>query len=198
VQPFYRFCLLAGVPILRGLYRFRATGSELLPSSGFVLAANHESNFDPWPLALGVRRRQLLFMTKAEAFTSVLGPMLRAGGAFPVQRASRDATAFETAVRLVRAGEIVVVFPEGTRRQKGRKKGPPEVGTGAARIAFRGGVPLVPAAISGTDNLLGLGPITVAFDRPVSVEDLHGLGIHERARIATERLVETIERLRTR
>ena len=70
--------------------------------------------------------------------------------------------------------------------------------TGAARIAFRGGVPLVPAAISGTDNLLGLGPITVAFDRPVSVEDLHGLGIHERARIATERLVETIERLRTR
>ena len=136
MQPFYRFCLLVGVPVLRGPYRFRETGSELLPSSGFVLASNHESNFDPWPLALGVRRRQLLFMTKAEAFTAVLGPMLRAGGAFPVQRGRRDATAFETAVGLVRAGGIVVVFPEGTRRQKGGRKRPPEVGTGAARTGW--------------------------------------------------------------
>ncbi len=119
------------------------------------------------------------------------------GGAFPVQRGRRDATAFETAVGLVRAGGIVVVFPEGTRRQKGGRKRPPEVGTGAARIAFRGGVPLVPAAISGTDNLLGLSPIRVVFGHPVDVEDLRHQGIHERARIATERLVETIERLRT-
>ncbi len=197
LQPFYRFCLAAGWPILRGPYRFRATGSDLLPSSGFVLASNHESNFDPWPLALAVSPRQLLFMTKAEAFTSVLGPLLRAGGAFPVQRGKRDAEAFETAVRLVRGGGVVMVFPAGTRRAKGRKKRAEQpAGTGAARIAFRGGVPLVPAAISGTDNLLRLGPIRVACGPPVVVDDLLRLPVSERARIATERLVEAIEALR--
>jgi 1-acyl-sn-glycerol-3-phosphate acyltransferase len=197
VQPFYRFCLAAGWPILRGLYRFRATGAEHLPSSGFVLASNHESNFDPWPLALAVSPRQLLFMTKAEAFTPVLGPLLRAGGGFPVNRGKRDAEAFETAVGLVRAGGIVMVFPAGTRRTKGKKKAVEQrAGTGAARIAFRGGVPLVPAAISGTDNLLGFGPIRVACGPPVAVGDLLGLPVSERARIATERLVEAIDTLR--
>jgi 1-acyl-sn-glycerol-3-phosphate acyltransferase len=196
VQPFYRFCLLAGTPILRGVYRFRVTGAELLPRSGFVLASNHESNFDPWPLALAVSPRQLLFMTKAEAFTSVLGPLLRAGGAFPVQRGKRDAEAFETAVRLVRGGGVVMVFPAGTRRAKGKKRAEQPPGTGAARIAFRGGVPLVPAAISGTDNLLRFGPIRVACGPPVVFDDLIALPVSERARIATERLVEAIEELR--
>jgi 1-acyl-sn-glycerol-3-phosphate acyltransferase len=196
VQPFYRFCLAAGWPVLRGLYRFRATGAEHLPSSGFVLASNHESNFDPWPLALAVSPRQLLFMTKAEAFTSVLGPLLRAGGAFPVHRGQRDAEAFETAVRLARDSGVVMVFPAGTRRTKGKKRAEQAIGTGAARIALRGGVPLVPAAIAGTDNLLRLGPIRVALGSPVAVDDLLDQPVSARARIATERLVEAIEGLR--
>jgi 1-acyl-sn-glycerol-3-phosphate acyltransferase len=197
VQPFYRFCLAAGWPALRGLYRFRATGAEHLPSSGFVLASNHESNFDPWPLALAVSPRQLLFMTKAEAFNGVLGPLLRAGGAFPVHRGQRDAEAFETAVRLVRGGGAVTVFPAGTRRTKGKRleQGP---GTGAARIAFRGGVPLVPAAIAGTDSLLRLAPIRVAVGTPVRVDDLRDRPVSARALIATGRLVEAIEALRSR
>jgi 1-acyl-sn-glycerol-3-phosphate acyltransferase len=195
VQPFYRFCLAAGWPVLRGLYRFRATGAEHLPSSGFVLASNHESNFDPWPLALAVNPRQLLFMTKAEAFTSVIGPLLRAGGAFPVHRGQRDAAAFETAVRLVRAGGVVMIFPAGTRRTKGKKRAE-GAGTGAARIAFRGGVPLVPAAIAGTDSLSRLSRIRVACGPPVATDDLVGLSVSERARIATERLVAAIEGLR--
>jgi 1-acyl-sn-glycerol-3-phosphate acyltransferase len=198
VQPFYRFCLAAGRPVLRSLYRFRANGAEHLPDSGFVLASNHESNFDPWPLALAVSPRQLLFMTKADAFTPLLGPLLRAGGAFPVQRGQRDAAAFETAVRLVRGGGVVMVFPAGTRRTKGKKRAEDSPGTGAARIAFRGGVPLVPAAISGTDNLLRRGPIRVACGAPIPVDDLVGLSVSERARIATERLVEAIAALRAK
>jgi 1-acyl-sn-glycerol-3-phosphate acyltransferase len=198
VQPFYRFCLAAGWPVLRGLYRFLGTGAEHLPSSGFVLASNHESNFDPWPLALAVSPRQLLFMTKAEAFTPVLGPLLRAGGAFPVHRGQRDAEAFETAVRLARGGGVVMVFPAGTRRTKGKKRGDQAPGTGAARIAFRGGVPLVPAAIAGTDNLTRLERIRVALGPPVAVDDLLDQPVAERARIATERLLEAIDGLRAR
>jgi 1-acyl-sn-glycerol-3-phosphate acyltransferase len=198
VQPFYRFCLAAGRPVLRGLYRFHATGAEHLPDSGFVLASNHESNFDPWPLALAVSPRQLLFMTKAEAFTPVLGPLLRAGGAFPVHRGQRDAEAFETAVRLTREGGVVMVFPAGTRRTKGKKRADEGPGTGAARIAFRGGVPLVPAAIAGTDNLRRLERIRVALGPPVPVDDLLDQPVSARARIATERLVEAIDGLRAR
>jgi 1-acyl-sn-glycerol-3-phosphate acyltransferase len=89
------------------------------------------------------------------------------------------------------------VFPQGTRRQKGRNKGiAAAAGTGAARIAFRADAPLVPAAISGTDNLLGLGPIKVAFGPTIDLDDLRGLPVRDRSRIATERLVEAIETLR--
>ena len=91
-----------------------------------------------------------------------------------------------------------MVFPAGTRRAKGKRRAEQAAGTGAARIAFRGGVPLVPAAISGTDNLLGLGPIRVACGPRVAVDDLQGLPVSERARIATERLVEAIDTLRAK
>src|SRR6266516_3679713 len=89
----------------------------------FVLAANHTSNFDPWPLALPLfPRRQVRFMAKSELFTPILKPILVGGGAFPVRRGEADIEAIRRAVELVRDGEIVVMFPEGTRRRKGLRK----------------------------------------------------------------------------
>jgi 1-acyl-sn-glycerol-3-phosphate acyltransferase len=162
-----------------------------------VLAANHLSNFDPWPLGLSLfPRRQLRFMAKAELFNPVLGPLLEAGGTFRVRRGSSDIQAMKTAVQLVRDGEIVVMFPFGTRAKKGRRKRvEPRAYSGAARIALRGGVPLVPAAISGTDRLLGLGPLRVAYGPPVSLDDLAGLDRRKAAEAATVRLVQAIEQL---
>jgi 1-acyl-sn-glycerol-3-phosphate acyltransferase len=89
------------------------------------------------------------------------------------------------------------MFPEGTRRKKGlRKKHEARPHTGAARIALAAGAPLVPAAIAGTDRLRRLGPLRVAYGAPVDVSDLDGLDAKTAATVATERLMEKIEKLK--
>jgi 1-acyl-sn-glycerol-3-phosphate acyltransferase len=175
---------------LRLLYRMDARGNENLPpEGGFVLAANHTSNFDPWPLGLPLYpKRFLRFMGKAELFWWPLGPFIEAGGAFKVRRGEGDTVAIEKAIELVRAGEVVVMFPEGTRREKGiTKKHQARAHTGAARIAHEAGVPLVPAAIKGTDRLARLAKLRVAYGRPIEQSD----DVKE----TTERLMTEIDRL---
>jgi 1-acyl-sn-glycerol-3-phosphate acyltransferase len=197
VSPIYLFVGLVSWPVVMGLYRLRVRGLEHLPAGGFVLAANHTSNFDPWPLGIPLLpRRQLRFMAKAELFSPILAPILRGAGAFKVRRGESDVEAMRTAAELVRSGEIVVMFPEGTRRGKGlRKKHVARAHTGAARIALSAGAPLVPAAISGTDRLLRLGPLRVTFGEPLELSDLAGLDQKRAAELATGRLMARIEEL---
>jgi 1-acyl-sn-glycerol-3-phosphate acyltransferase len=201
VSPFYLFMASLSVPVFKVLYRLETSGTENLPrEGGYVLAANHTSNIDPWPLGLPLfPNRQLRFMGKSELFNPVLGPLLRAAGAFPVRRGERDAEAIETAVRLCKEGEVVAMFPEGTRREKGlRKKFEHRPRSGSARIALAAGVPLVPAAIKGTDRLSRLAKVRVAYGAPVPVEDLAGVNLREAAETATERLMERIYDLHAR
>ena len=198
ISPLY---LLAGAlswPVVKWLYRLRARGLEHIPEGGFVLAANHTSNFDPWPLGIPfLPGRQLRFMAKAELFNPLFAPILRAGGAFKVHRGEGDVEAMRTAAKLAREGEIVVMFPEGTRQRKGlRKKRTARPHTGAARIALAAGVPLVPAAIGGTDRLIRLGPLRVTFGEPIDLDDLGELDAKRAATVATERLMARIEELK--
>jgi 1-acyl-sn-glycerol-3-phosphate acyltransferase len=197
-MPFYAFAGAVSWPVVKAVYRLRARGVEYLPEGGFVLAANHTSNFDPWPLGMPLwPGRQLRFMAKAELFNPVLTPLLRAGGAFKVRRGQGDVEAMRTAIELVRAGEIVVMFPEGTRQRKGlRKKHTARPHTGAARIALAADAPLVPAAIAGTDRLSRLGPLRVAYGPPLDLADLDGKDVKTAATIATERLMGEIEKLK--
>jgi len=186
------------LPIVRYLFRARWRGAENVPvASGAVLASNHLSNTDGFPLGLGVfPRRTLRFMAKVELFRPPFGALMRALGGFPVDRGRPDRDALRTAVSLVRNGEIVVMFPEGTRRRKGlAKRFHPEPHVGAARIALRAGVPLIPAALTGTDHLRRLGPIRVAYGPPVPVDDLRELDRKAAATIATERLMSAIKDL---
>jgi 1-acyl-sn-glycerol-3-phosphate acyltransferase len=198
VHPAYWFTGAVTKPVVYGLYRLDVSGWEHLPKAGFVVAANHVSNFDPWPLGLPMwPRRQLRFMAKAELFNPILAPLLRAGGAFKVRRGEADWEAIETAVQLCREGEVVAMCPEGTRQRKGlRKKYEARPRTGAARISLAAGVPLVPAGIHGTDRLSRLGRLAVAYGPPIPLDDLAGLDIRESSRIATERLMAEIYRLR--
>jgi 1-acyl-sn-glycerol-3-phosphate acyltransferase len=185
-------------PIVRYLFRARWRGAENVPvATGAVLASNHLSNTDGFPLGLGVfPGRTLRFMAKVELFRPPLGVLMRAVGGFPVDRGRPDRDALRTAVSLVRSGEIVVMFPEGTRRRKGiAKRFEPEPHVGAARIALRAGVPLIPAAVTGTDHLRRLGPIRVAYGPPVPVDDLGELDRRAAATIATERLMSAIKEL---
>lgn len=171
----YLFVGVLSWPVLKVVFRARARGTENLPrTGGYVLAATHLSNFDPWPLGLPLfPRRHLRFMAKSELFWFPLGTILSSAGAFPVRRGQRDDEAIATAVELARSGNVVVMFPEGTRRSKGlRKKREARWRSGAARIALEAGVPLVPAGISGTDRLSRLGPLRVAYGAPIALDDL--------------------------
>ena len=197
VSPVYLLAAAISWPYVKLGFRLRARGLEHLPQGGFVLAANHTSNFDPWPLALPLfPRRQLRFMAKSELFNPILKPILAGGGAFPVRRGEADLEAIRRAVELVRDGEIVVMFPEGTRRRKGlRKKHEARAHTGAARIALAAGAPLVPAAIKGTDRLSRLAQLRVAYGRPTPLDDLRGQELSPAAREATDRLMADIREL---
>jgi 1-acyl-sn-glycerol-3-phosphate acyltransferase len=197
LSPIYLLAAALSWPVVKTVFRLRARGKEHLPERGFVLAANHTSNFDPWPLGLPLfPRRQLRFMAKSELFFPVLGWALSAGGAFPVRRGEADVEAIRTAIELVRQGEVVVMFPEGTRRRKGlRKKHEARAHSGAARIALGADSPLVPAAIKGTDRLTRLGPLRVAYGPPVPLDDLRGLEPARAAREATDRLMAAIHEL---
>ena len=195
--PFYYFIGIVSWPVLRLLYRLRARGLENIPPGGIVLASNHISNFDPWPLGYPLwPKRRLRWMGKSELFNPVLGPILRRGGAFPVRRGMNDREAIERAIELARAGDVVVMFPEGTRRAKGlRKKFRPQAHTGSARIAIIAGVPLVPAAVAGTDRLARLGPLRVVYGKPIPLDDLAEQDHGTAAKIATDRLMDRIAEL---
>jgi 1-acyl-sn-glycerol-3-phosphate acyltransferase len=184
---------------VRRLFRFRSKGEEHLPrNGGFVLSANHMSNLDPWPLSIPLYPdRQLRFMAKVEMYKPPLKWILEPAGAFPVRRGMGDEEAIDRAIELAKAGEVVAIFPEGTRRHKGRikKKHKARPHAGAARVALIAGVPLVPAAIGGTERLSRLGPLRVAYGPPIELDDLRDLDVRRASKIATERLMEAIHTL---
>jgi 1-acyl-sn-glycerol-3-phosphate acyltransferase len=195
--PLYNLIGILSAPVLYGLYRLRATGKENLPEGGCVLACNHVSSLDPWALGMPLwPQRFLRFMAKSELYWPPLSYVLNRVGAFPVRRGQRDVVAIETAVQLARDGHIVAMFPEGTRRTKGLvKRFEARPRSGAARIALEAGVPLVPAAVKGTDKLLRLGKLSVVYGAPVEIDDLRGREAAEAAQEATERLMERIAEL---
>jgi 1-acyl-sn-glycerol-3-phosphate acyltransferase len=136
-------------------------------------------------------------MAKSELYWWPLGLVLDAAGAFKIRRGLGDREAIETALELARDGHVVAMFPEGTRRTKGLvKKHEPRPRSGAARIALEAGVPLVPAAVAGTDRLLRLGPLRVAYGLPIDMDDLRAReDLRDSSQEATERLMARIAEL---
>jgi 1-acyl-sn-glycerol-3-phosphate acyltransferase len=201
VRPPLAYQVVAGLswPVLYGLFRLRARGRENLPASGgYVLACNHVSSLDPWPLGLPLwPRRWLRFMAKSELYWWPLRLVLNGAGAFKVRRGLRDREAIELALQLARDGHVVAMFPEGTRRAKGLvKKHEPRPRSGAARIALEAGVPLIPAAVAGTDRLLRLGPLRIAYGPPIEMDDLRASDdLRSSSQEATERLMARIAEL---
>jgi 1-acyl-sn-glycerol-3-phosphate acyltransferase len=198
--PFvYRLVGVVSWPVLHGPFRLHVSGRENVPAAGgCVLACNHLSNFDPWPLGLPLwPQRWLRFMAKSELYWWPLRVLLDSAGAFKVRRGLGDREAVETAIRLAREGHIVVMFPEGTRRKKGVvKRHQARARSGAARIALDAEVPLIPAAVAGTDRLLTLGPLRVAYGAPIELDDLRESGDRRNAsQEATERLMARISDL---
>lgn len=149
---FYRLVHVAVGGGSRVVWRVRVVGRERLPrAGGFILAPSHRSMMDIPFLAL-VTPRRIRFMGKAPLFRiPVLGPAFRALGGFPVQRDGTDRKAVRESAAMLRAGEVLAVYPEGTRKH-GPKIQPLQ--PGAAYLALRSGVPVVPVGIAGSEEIL--------------------------------------------
>ena len=158
--------------IFRTIFKMKVLGRENLPvSGGAILAANHVSLLDPPVLGVAASPRVLNFMAKKELFENqLLGWLITKLHAFPVNRGAPDRVAIRKAMSLLERGEVVAIFPEGTRSKTGLL-GQPE--PGVALIAAKTGVPIVPVALLGTNKVrFGFNqPVfAVAFGQPVLPE----------------------------
>lgn len=143
------------IPLMRLYTRMTINGREHIPKSGaFVLAPVHRSYPDT-PIAGCVTRRRLRFMGKDSMWKNrQFGWVLSAFGAFPVTRGTADREALRRAIQVLEAGDPLVLFPEGERKQ-----GPvvQPLFDGAVYIAIKAGVPIVPVGIGGTEKVMPKG-----------------------------------------
>ncbi len=142
-------------PFFRGLFRGKTIGMENVPIDGpLVVVANHGSHLDP-PLLGHALSRPVSFMAKKELFSiPILGPIIKACGAYPVSRGSSDREAIRTACARLDEGWAIGVFLDGTRQREGRVNKPM---SGAALLAARSSAPLLPVAIVNSHRALGSG-----------------------------------------
>lgn len=173
----FLYALVRGliVPFMRIWFRLTVEGAENIPREGAaIIAPNHKSFWDSFFIAPATRRH-LRFMGKRELFEGWKGKWLIRLGAFPVKRGESDEEALETSREILRQGGLLALFPEGTRIRDPESLGSPK--RGAARLAIEAGCPLVPCAITGTENLfIGFIPrpvrVRVAFAPAVPAAEL--------------------------
>ncbi len=153
--------------IFRVLLRLRAEGVENIPADGpLVIACNHLSLLDP-PVLGCAASRKVHFMAKQELFVPVLGTIYKILGAFPVRRGGADRAAIKHGIEILQSGQVLAIFPEGTRSKTGRLgKAEP----GALMMASKVKAAIVPACVIGTDirRCGRLWPkVTVRFGKPI-------------------------------
>ncbi len=172
------------------LWRLRCYGIGNLPRSGGVLlAANHQSYLDP-PLVASCLPREMHFMARSSLFRNpVFGALIGRCNAFAIERDAADVKGVREAIARLQAGNILLVFPEGTRTRNG-SIGPMKAGIGM--LAVRASVPIVPVLIDGAYRvwpkggpaLPGLGRIRVVFGSPLTPDPGHEMKIGDRVRDA--------------
>jgi 1-acyl-sn-glycerol-3-phosphate acyltransferase len=138
-------------PIFHVYFRMARIGREHLPASGpVIIAANHRSFLDPFVIGT-ITRRPIYYVAKLELFRHpVVGWLLSSLGAFPVHRGAGDRDMLGTAKAILARGDVVLIFPEGTRTRPG-PPGRPKRGVG--RLALETGAPVVPVAVIGTEDV---------------------------------------------
>jgi 1-acyl-sn-glycerol-3-phosphate acyltransferase len=161
VKPFYRLTRFLLRQFSRAWFHIDSSGVENLPAHGpAIIASNHASNLDPVLLAVTVPR-ECNFLAKEQLFrVPVFGQVLRALNARPIRREGLDRAALRASAEALRAGGLLVVFPEGTRTRDG---GLQEMKAGMFLIARQGGEPpIVPTYIDGSFAAM---PRGVSFPR---------------------------------
>lgn len=198
---FYAFARAIVVGLTYLVTRTKVVGRHNIPASGpFLLAPIHRSNIDT-PLAASVTRRRLRFMGKDSIWkVPGIGWVMSALGAFPVTRGTADREALKRCIAVLEAGEPLVLFPEGTR-QSGPVVMP--LFDGAAYVAVKAGVPIVPVGIGGSEGVMPKGSkmirprkcVVVVGDQITAERDSEGRIPRSAVRDVTDRLSSELQRL---
>jgi 1-acyl-sn-glycerol-3-phosphate acyltransferase len=147
--------------IFKTLYRLKIFRRAELPEGGFIIAANHNSLADP-PLIGASFRRPVYFMAKKELFEIPLfGDLINSTNAFPVKRGKPDRDSIRKAVSMLKAGKIILVFPEGTRKAKGQAQ------RGISLLAHKAGVPVVPSRIINNSDFIKFRQLKYIVGKPM-------------------------------
>ncbi|GAB4326789.1 MAG: hypothetical protein Kow0069_33490 [Promethearchaeota archaeon] len=188
--------------LMRTAWSFRITG-EMFPEYGpGIVVANHQSHIDPFFVSCAIHRR-VRWMSKDENFqTPIVTSLFTNLGAFSVRRGTSDEVAWETAKQILRNGEWVGIFPEGTRSVNG-VIGP--FRSGAVRLAIEEGVPIVPCAVFGSRDVLPKGQlvmkrakVTVRVGKAIKFDEYYGKELsyqkaRELAAQVREKVLELVE-----
>ena len=181
--------------------RVRIIDRHKVPTTGaFILAPIHRSNIDS-PLASAVTRRRMRFMGKDSLWkVRPVGWVLSALGGFPVSRGTADREALKRCIAVLESGEPLVLFPEGTR-QSGPKVHP--LFDGAAYVAVKAGVPIIPVGIGGSERVMPKGSkmihprkCVMIIGDPIEVQpDAEGRVPRSAVKDVTERLSASLQEL---
>ena len=184
-------------PIMKVFYRYKFINNNSIPHEGaYIIASNHMSFSDPVLLGLGQRRR-LFFMAKQELFKNkFFAGLIRALGAFPVERGAGDGKAIKTGEDLIKEGNVMTIFIEGGRTKTGEFMRPR---SGCALVAQQMQVPVIPACITITGNPKHrFAKRVIHFDDPLTPQQL-GLtpdGDRRQLKNATNMIMDEIKKMR--
>ena len=162
---------------IRLFHRIRVKGRENEPRRGdgsYLVICNHLTWRDPIFLCASLRQQQPHFMAKKELFRiPVFNWMIRALGAYPVNRGGADVGAIRHTIRMLEDGKTVGMFPQG-HRNNGVDPRTTKIHAGAAMIALRAGVPILPVFIRVPDNRMrAFCRKEVIIGKPITPEEMH-------------------------
>jgi len=172
-MTFYRFAKFVVRIYYNLFFKVKIVGLDNLPKDGgYMLAPNHLSMHDPPLLGGFFPRLDLYAMSKKEAFDVwILKPILPRINVFPVDREGNDITAIKTSLKILKRGDGLLIFPEGTRNKK-TDGTPLEAKPGVALLAIKAKVPVVPITIDSTYKLFS--QIVITYHPPVSLKEYEG------------------------
>lgn len=186
---YYRVLYAVLWPVFRLLYPLRVAGRENIPDGAAIICPNHTHALDPFFVVFAFRRKHIMrAMAKVEIMRiPVIGWLLRQAGVFGVDRGAADITAVKTALRYLKDGCKLLMFPEGTRVGEGESV---EAKAGAAMFSTRAGVPILPVYIEPHKRLFRANRVVIgqAFmpqtaGRKGTAEEYHAIATDLMARI---------------